>query len=225
MARHDTFVPFEQALPADGRIEDRDTMAKMAFDRVVALIALVIVAPLMVGVTLWIALRDPGPILFAHPRIGKGGRMFNCLKFRTMAVDADAILARHLARDPAAAEEWRQSRKLRHDPRITPLGAMLRRTSLDELPQLINILRGEMSLVGPRPIVPAETWHYGTAIRDYLSLRPGLTGLWQVSGRSDTGYPDRVRLDQTYVRGRSFGRDLVILWQTVGVVLRREGSC
>jgi exopolysaccharide production protein ExoY len=225
MARYDTFAPFERAMPmADGLIQDHDSIAKIAFDRVAALLALIIVAPLMLGVILWIAWRDPGPILFAHPRIGKQGRMFYCLKFRTMAADTDAILARHLADNPDAADEWRQSRKLRDDPRITPLGATLRRTSLDELPQLLNILKGEMSFVGPRPIVPAESWHYGHAISDYLSVRPGLTGLWQVSGRSDTGYHDRVRLDQLYVSGRTFWRDLVILWKTVGVVLGRKGS-
>lgn len=226
--RHDT-AAFDAALPAgdDGwmpRRADGDDLAKMTFDRVVAALALLMLAPVLLAIAAWIALRDQGPVLFAHPRIGKNGRMFRCLKFRTMAVDADAILSRHLAESPAAAAEWRATQKLRDDPRVTRLGRFLRRTSLDELPQLFNILRGEMSLVGPRPIVEAEVHHYGAAIFDYMSVRPGLTGLWQVSGRSDVGYTERVRMDQRYVRDCTLRNDLRILWRTVGVVLRREGS-
>ncbi len=198
--------------------------AKVVFDRVSAGLGLLAVSPVMLGIAAYIWMRDPGPILFAHKRIGKDGEPFPCFKFRTMAVDADEILARHLAHSPEAAREWLETRKLRKDPRVTPLGAVLRRTSLDELPQLLNVLRGEMSLVGPRPIVEQEVRHYGEAMQDYMSVRPGLTGLWQVSGRSDVGYAQRVDLDRAYVRQRSFLGDLGILLRTVEVVLRRKGS-
>jgi exopolysaccharide production protein ExoY len=202
----------------------RDTLTKLAFDRVSAGIVLFTISPIMLGIAACIWARDPGPILYSHRRIGKDGRTFGCLKFRTMAVDADAILARHLAENPDAAREWEETQKLKDDPRVTPLGRTLRRLSLDELPQLINILKGEMSVVGPRPIVKDEVRHYGAAIRDYISVRPGLTGLWQVSGRSDVGYRDRVKLDQQYVRQRNFWTDLGIIFRTISVVVRRQGS-
>jgi exopolysaccharide production protein ExoY len=202
----------------------RDTVGKMAFDRVSAGIVLFTISPIMLAIAASIWARDPGPILYSHRRIGKDGRTFGCLKFRTMAVDADAILARHLAANPEAAREWEETQKLKDDPRVTPLGRTLRRLSLDELPQLINILKGEMSVVGPRPIVKDEVRHYGAAIRDYVSVRPGLTGLWQVSGRSDVGYRDRVKLDQQYVRQRNFWTDLGIIFRTISVVVRRQGS-
>jgi len=201
-----------------------DSAMKMVFDRVSSGLGLVALAPFMLAIAAVIWVRDPGPILFAHQRIGKYGRSFRCLKFRTMKVDADAILAQHLAEDPEAKVEWEATQKLRDDPRVTPLGATLRRTSLDELPQLIHILRGEMSVVGPRPIVRNEVAHYGAAFRDYMSVRPGLTGLWQVSGRSDVGYRERVMLDQQYVRQRSFLGDLGIIFRTVGVVVQGKGS-
>lgn len=201
-----------------------DTFVKQVFDRLIAAASLLALSPLLIMLAVFIRVKDPGPVLFAHRRIGKGGKAFYCLKFRTMTVNADPILARHLAEHPEAAQEWRETQKLRNDPRVTPLGAMLRRTSLDELPQLINILKGEMSLVGPRPIVMDEVSHYGSAIRDYMAVRPGLTGLWQVSGRSDVGYRERVMLDQQYVRQRNFWVDLGIILRTVSVVLRRQGS-
>lgn len=197
---------------------------KLAFDRAAAALGLVLLLPLLAIIAALIYLRDPGPVLFAHERIGRNGKRFRCYKFRTMKMDGDAVLERHLASDPQAACEWKATRKLRRDPRVTALGDALRRSSIDELPQLINILRGEMSIVGPRPIVEEEVHHYGQAIEDYLSVRPGLTGLWQISGRSDIGYIDRVRLDQTYVRTRSFPGDLRIILRTVGVVLTQRGS-
>ncbi len=201
-----------------------DPLSKTLLDRGAALLALVMLAPLFLMVAALIYLRDPGPVFFAHRRIGKGGRSFRCLKFRTMAMDGDAILERHLACNDTAASEWRETRKLKDDPRVTPLGDVLRRSSLDELPQLINILRGDMSIVGPRPIVEDEVRFYGAAMADYLSVRPGLTGLWQISGRNDVGYGQRVRLDQEYVRGQSFGGDLGIILRTVRVVLQQKGS-
>jgi len=177
---------------------------------------------LMVAALVW--LSDPGPVLYGHVRIGKGGRSFRCLKFRSMVLDGDKVLSAHLAANPEAALEWEAVRKLKSDPRVTPLGRVLRKTSLDELPQLINVLKGEMSLVGPRPIVADEARHYGAAIRDYMAVRPGLTGLWQIGGRSDTSYAERVRLDQTYVQRRNLGLDLWILMRTVVVVLKGRGS-
>lgn len=171
-----------------------------------------------------IYLRDPGPVLYGHRRIGRHGRVFRCLKFRTMVQDSDAVLARHLAASPEAAAEWAAARKLRADPRVTGIGARLRKASLDELPQLFNVLCGEMSLVGPRPIVTDEARHYGEALAAYLAVRPGVTGLWQISGRSDTSYAERVELDRAYVRGRTMALDLWILVRTVVVVLKGRGS-
>jgi lipopolysaccharide/colanic/teichoic acid biosynthesis glycosyltransferase len=146
------------------------------------------------------------------------------LKFRTMVVNAEATLARHFEKNPAARQEWEATQKLRDDPRVTPLGRFLRATSLDELPQLFNVLAGDMSLVGPRPIVRGEIIRYGTYFEDYASARPGLTGLWQVSGRSDVDYDKRVALDRSYVMGWSLSGDLMILLRTVKVVFSRVGS-
>jgi exopolysaccharide production protein ExoY len=202
----------------------RGDLVKAGIDRSAALLALVLLLPMLLMVAALIWLRDPGPVLFAHPRVGQGGRMFRCLKFRTMVRNGDEVLARHLERSPEAAREWEETRKLRDDPRVTRLGRTLRKTSIDELPQLINVLKGEMSLVGPRPIVEAEARHYGAVMREYTAVRPGLTGLWQVGGRSDTTYAERVRLDQTYVRTQSLALDLKIILRTVVVVLKGRGS-
>lgn len=209
----------------DGHLRDglRDAV-KGGFDRLAAAVGIVILLPLLLVVAVAIYLRDPGPVLYAHRRIGRGGQVFRCLKFRTMVLNGDEVLARHLAENPTAAREWADSRKLRQDPRVTRLGARLRRSSIDELPQLINVLKGEMSLVGPRPIVLDEARHYGAALGDYLSVKPGLTGLWQISGRSDTSYAERVALDRRYVRDRGFWVDLGIILRTVAVVARGRGS-
>ena len=196
---------------------------KSAFDFAAAAVLLVLLLPVFVVVGLLIRL-DGGPAMFSHRRVGTGGRRFQCLKFRSMVLDADAVLARLLRDDPTAAEEWAATQKLRNDPRITPIGRILRKTSLDELPQLINVLRGEMSLVGPRPIVENEVNRYGDQIRYYMAARPGMTGLWQVSGRSETTYDDRVRLDVRYVREWSLWQDIAILLKTVLVVIQRRGA-
>ncbi len=166
-------------------------------------------------------------LFYRHRRIGRDGNPFDCLKFQTMRPDADAVLASLLAADPALRAEWHMAQKLRDDPRVTRVGRFLRATSLDELPQLLNVLRGEMSLVGPRPVVQAELEEfYGEeGLNAYCSVRPGITGLWQVSGRSDIGYAERVRLDIRYVQSRSFVLDLRILCQTVRVVLSCRGAC
>ena len=168
---------------------------------------------------------DGGPIFFAHRRVGIGGRPFHCLKFRTMVVDSDRVLEEALAQDPLMAAEWTSSRKLNRDPRVTAIGRFLRKTSLDELPQLINVLRRDMSLVGPRPIVENEVHLYGENIAQYYAIRPGLTGLWQISGRSSISYGRRVELDTWYVNNRTIWRDLAVLLKTVPVVLRRQGAC
>lgn len=191
---------------------------------VVALAALLFLLPVMLLVGLVIYAQDGGPILFAHQRIGLNGRRFYCLKFRSMAADAEQRLAALLATDPAARAEWQKDHKLRRDPRVTRLGAFLRKTSLDELPQLLNVLRGDMSLVGPRPIVEAEIAKYGRRFRDYCAVKPGITGLWQVRGRNDTSYRTRVALDCVYARRRNVGLDAYIIACTVPAVLARRGS-
>lgn len=191
---------------------------------IVCLAALVFLAPLLVTVAVLIHLQDGGPVLFAHTRIGRGGRKFRCLKFRTMAVDAEARLQAYLACDPAARAEWKLDHKLKHDPRITPIGEFLRKSSLDELPQLLNVLRGEMNLVGPRPIVQDEIVRYGPRFNHYCRVKPGITGLWQVSGRNDVSYRRRVAMDTLYARNRSIRGDLFILMMTAPAVLFRRGS-
>jgi exopolysaccharide production protein ExoY len=186
---------------------------------------LVLVSPLLLLIVALIKATSKGPVIFAHNRIGFEGRAFKCLKFRTMVIDADRVLAEHLARDPAAAEEWRESQKLSHDPRVTPFGRILRKTSLDELPQLFNILKGDMSCVGPRPIVQEELDRYGPVRSEYFGARPGLTGLWQVTGRSSTDYAHRVSLDAQYLRNWSLWADFGILCRTTLAVMRINEAC
>lgn len=180
--------------------------------------------PVLAAVAVAIRVDSPGPVLFAQTRIGKGGRKFRAWKFRTMVRDAEEVLERYLAEHPEFREEWLQDQKLRRDPRVTRVGRFLRRTSLDELPQLWNVLRGEMSLVGPRPIVDEEVARYGPRFALYAQVLPGITGLWQVSGRNDTTYEERVELDSYYVRNWSPWLDLYILARTVWVVLTARGA-
>lgn len=198
--------------------------AKRAFDLLAALAVLVLLSPALALIALLIRAHDGGPALYRQERIGLGGRTFKCLKFRSMVMDGDAHLAAHLAASPAAAREWALNRKLRSDPRITPIGSFLRKTSLDELPQLFNIVRGEMSLVGPRPVVAAELARYGLARVHYMRSRPGLTGLWQVSGRSHTSYRQRVEFDRTYVNRWNFFWDISIIVRTIPALLFRSGA-
>jgi exopolysaccharide biosynthesis polyprenyl glycosylphosphotransferase len=196
---------------------------KRGSDVVLASLLLLALAPLLCAIALLVR-QDGGPVFYRQVRVGEGGRLFQCVKFRSMLANGDGLLAELLARDPAVAAEWAAAYKLARDPRVTPLGRVLRRTSLDELPQLFNVLRGEMSLVGPRPVVPSELSKYGGATDFYLAVRPGLTGLWQVSGRSDTTYEQRVRLDAWYVQHRSSWLDLTILLRTAPAVLLRRGA-
>ncbi len=189
----------------------------------IAAALLLLVLPLLLVIGACIVLQDGGPVLFAHRRIGRGGRPFDCLKLRTMLRDAEVRLEDVLASDPGARQEWDRDHKLRRDPRVTALGSFLRRSSLDELPQLINVIRGDMNLVGPRPIVQAEVQRYGRRFRHYCSVKPGITGLWQVSGRNDVSYRTRVAMDCLYARHRSPGYDVKLLVVTVPAILLRRG--
>ena len=196
---------------------------KRTVDVLGALLICAVFSPLILVIALMMSLEG-GPILFRHRRIGRGGEPFGCLKFRTMVPNAEQILQDLLEKDPAAKAEWVRDHKLRSDPRIPPIGRFLRKTSLDELPQLWNVLRGEMSLVGPRPIVKEEMLRYGRHLRTYLAAKPGVTGLWQVTGRNDTDYRRRVVMDTYYVRKRSLLMDLRILFKTVKVVIWGHGA-
>ncbi len=167
---------------------------------------------------------SPGPIFFSHRRIRGHGRFFSMWKFRTMCVNSSEVLETYLAANPEARAEWRKTHKLKHDPRVTQVGEFLRRTSLDELPQLWNVVTGTMSLVGPRPIVAAEVEKYGQFFADYCMVKPGVTGLWQVSGRSQISYPERVQLDRSYAQNWSLGRDVKILCRTLSSVVNQDGA-
>lgn len=197
---------------------------KIVFDFVLTLIGTVAISPILLFLAVWIYKDSPGPVIFKHIRIGKDGREFPCYKFRSMCVDAKEKLAELLKNDPEARAEWKHDFKLKNDPRITKSGAFLRKTSLDELPQIFNVLKGEMSLVGPRPVIKEELERYGEYVGDYLMVRPGITGMWQVSGRSDIDYTERVLLDSWYVRNWSVWIDIVMLFKTFKVVLLRKGA-
>lgn len=217
-----------RALPAPGHTGTKpgllgEEAMMRVFDVVVAFAALVLFLPLMLVIAAAIRLSSQGPALFSHMRVGQGGQMFPCLKFRSMVVDAQARLEEHLAESPAARAEWARDQKLRNDPRITRIGAILRKTSLDELPQLWNVLVGQMSIVGPRPIVHDEIVRYGNRFADYCLVRPGLTGLWQVSGRNDISYLARVRLDAFYSRNRSLAFNIAICLRTVPALMQSRG--
>ncbi len=204
----------EQTLP---------TLAKRALDVVVSGAALVVLSPVML-VLVALVRRDGGSAFFGHKRIGRDGKMFACLKFRSMVMGGDAILKKHLEENPEAAAEWKATQKLQNDPRVTKLGKFLRASSLDELPQLINVLRGDMSLVGPRPIVKDEVAHYKHNMDYYHRVRPGVTGLWQVSGRNDVSYEQRVQMDSWYVRNWSLWHDIAIICKTFPAVFKRSGA-
>ncbi|MBV9994432.1 MAG: sugar transferase [Caulobacteraceae bacterium] len=216
------FGPFNTSVPL--RRVERGTLRRV-LDLTLALTLIVMLLPLLILISLLIKIQDGGPVLFTQERIGRKGARFRCHKFRSMRPDAEAVLAALLASDPPLRREWELHHKLKKDPRITLLGDFLRRSSLDELPQLFNILTGEMSIVGPRPIVEAEIKRYGRWYRYYTTVRPGLTGLWQVSGRSDVDYRRRVAMDRLYVRSRSLNSYVWILMATIPAVLLRRGSC
>ncbi|OQC14003.1 MAG: UDP-glucose:undecaprenyl-phosphate glucose-1-phosphate transferase [Lentisphaerae bacterium ADurb.Bin082] len=197
---------------------------KAAWELPLTVLLFVVFLPLGTLLALLIKLTSPGPAIYRARRIGRHGRTIYVLKFRTMFVDADQKLEAILDENPELMREWQRKFKLSNDPRITPLGKILRRTSLDELPQLWNVLRGDMALVGPRPIVEQERELYGEHLTDLLTVQPGMTGLWQVSGRSNTTYAERVALDMHYVENWSPWLDLMILGKTLGVVLKGTGA-
>ncbi len=197
---------------------------KRGLDVALASLALLAALPFLAACAAAIRLTSEGPLFFLQSRLGQGGKAFSIVKFRTMVVNAEAVLTEYLAAHPEAKQEWMTDHKLRMDPRITPVGRFMRKFSLDELPQLWNVVKGEMSLVGPRPIVASEIPKYGESYADYCRVRPGLTGLWQVSGRNDTGYTQRVELDRHYVRCWSVTRDLEIIARTLPAVVRSAGA-
>lgn len=199
-------------------------LLKWLFDMILTLAGTICISPLLLILGLWIHFDSPGPVIFKHRRIGKDGKEFYCYKFRTMCVDAEDKLEELLETDPKAKKEWEENFKLKQDPRVTRSGNFLRSTSLDELPQIFNVLKGEMSLVGPRPIIEEEIHYYGKYIDDYFMVRPGITGMWQTSGRSDTGYEQRVQMDTWYVRNWDFWFDVVLLWRTMKVVIQQKGA-
>jgi len=198
----------------------RDEMLKAIMDFSLTVIGLALISPLLLILAVIVKLDSPGPVLYRRRVMGRGGTQFDAFKFRTMLVNGDEILAAH----PELRAEWEREQKLKDDPRITRSGQWLRKLSLDELPQLFNVLRGQMSLVGPRMIAPVEVTRYGNDVAELLTVKPGLTGLWQVSGRSDLGYADRARLDMEYVRTRSFWLDLKLLLLTLPTVLLKKGA-
>jgi exopolysaccharide production protein ExoY len=190
----------------------------------ISLVAAIFLLPALVVIALAIWAYDGGPVFYGHTRIGWKGKAFRCWKFRSMAVDGDRILRDYIESNPEARAEWLKDHKLRNDPRITPIGRFIRASSIDELPQLWNVLVGEMSLVGPRPIVAAEIAKYGSVFAAYISCRPGITGLWQISGRNDVSYETRVALDLKYAQTRSVFLNLSIIFRTIPAVVSRRGS-
>ncbi len=196
-------------------------IGKRGMDMSIALVALLLASPLLLVLAVLVKMSSKGPVFFAHRRLGRNGREFHCLKFRTMIANAEE----RLKRDPQLRQRFEEKFKLEDDPRITPLGSFLRKTSLDELPQLFHVLTGEMSLVGPRPIVEAELAKYSIYAKKLLTVKPGLSGLWQVCGRSDTTYPQRVMMDMQYIDHRSLGLDMRLMLLTVSAVVRKSGAC
>lgn len=197
---------------------------KRSFDVCGALAALIVFSPLFLMLAALVKLSDGGSVLYRHGRVGRNGQIFDCLKFRTMVPNGDAVLAAHLAKHPECREEWLATRKLKDDPRVTRFGLVMRKLSLDELPQIVNILIGDMSIVGPRPVVKKELEMYGKAAGYYLKSRPGLTGLWQISGRNDVSYEQRVAYDMHYVKNWSLVFDVKIILRTVPAVCMSRGS-
>lgn len=197
---------------------------KRAMDLAIALPMAIFLIPGFIALAILIYIDDPGPVFFRHRRRGAGGKTFACLKFRSMVRDAEKRLEDLLASDPALRREWEENHKLKDDPRLTGIGGFLRRYSIDELPQLWNIIRGDMSIVGPRPIVDDEVRRYGNEIDYYDAVRPGVIGLWQISGRSDTTYAERIEMDVEYAQRRNIFLDLGILIGSVPAILSRKGA-
>ncbi len=214
----------QDALPTNNFIALANRALVRVCDILISAVALVFLLPVFLLVAILVKLQDGGPVFYGQNRIGHKGREFKCYKFRSMHLRSDEVLAKILATDPVALKEWQADHKLKNDPRITPLGKFLRKTSLDELPQLWNVLRHDMSLVGPRPIVKAEIVKYGRSFRNYTSVLPGITGAWQVMGRNDVTYRRRVAIDRWFSRRPTIGAYLKIMVMTVPAVLAQRGS-
>jgi Undecaprenyl-phosphate galactose phosphotransferase WbaP len=221
------YYPRAHAITDPALISSADkanSLIKRLFDIGAALSGLVLLSPILITASLFIWLQDRGPILYGHKRVGRKGRHFRCWKFRSMVRHGDEVLRAYLEAHPAAKAEWERTQKLANDPRVTRIGAFIRKTSIDELPQLWNVLIGEMSIIGPRPITRPELDRYGPDRRYYLLVRPGITGLWQVSGRSNTSYERRIALDRQYLENWSYKQDITILMRTPLAVLRSDGA-
>lgn len=218
------FTPFSGRLAARDRYRVQSSRVKRAIDLLLATPVLVLVSPLLMAIYALLKIFDPGPALFTQQRIGRYGRSFVVYKFRTMRVDAAERLEHLLANDPKAAAEWAEYQKLRNDPRVTMFGRFLRKSSLDELPQLLNILRGEMSVIGPRPVAADEMQRYGADVPFYMAVRPGVLGLWQVRGRNELTYAQRVAYDVEYVKTWSIWQDVKIMLEAIPVVLMGKGA-
>ena len=202
----------------------RNRVIKRVFDLLFTICGGLCILPFLLVIAVMVAFDNKGNVIFAHRRIGRGGKEFKCYKFQTMIPNAQEALEKYLAENPEARKEWEESFKLTNDPRVTKLGNILRKTSLDEMPQLWNVIKGDMSLVGPRPIVAKEIERYGEYFREYAMVTPGITGMWQASGRSDTTYEERVEMDTWYVRNRSVWIDLMYLFKTVKIVFTGKGA-
>lgn len=202
----------------------RSKLFKRVLDVAISFFGLLFLAPLLGCIAILIKIDSSGKVFYLSPRVGKGGKVFNMLKFRTMYRNADQILQNELLLHPEMQKEWSEYQKLKNDPRITRIGAFLREYSLDELPQLCNVLLGDMSIVGPRPVLLFQSEKYGEAIKEYIQISPGITGLWQVSGRNNTDYAHHIELDLEYIQHWSFWLDIYILMKTVKVVLSRDGA-
>lgn len=214
----------EQSQSGGNIYESNVELFTRACDIALSVAALVFLAPVLFTVALFVYLQDGGPIFYGQDRIGKNGKKFKCYKFRSMLVDSAERLEKLLATDAEAREEWEKDHKLKNDPRITKFGNFIRKTSLDEFPQLWNVIKGEMSLVGPRPIVYNEIVKYGSSFRYYKSVKPGITGMWQVSGRNNIDYVRRVAIDRKFVQSKSAFLYLYIIFATVPAVLAQKGS-
>ncbi len=211
------------SFPLPARI--RHIPIKRIFDILFSSFALVVLSPIFLLIAGLISITSPGKVVYGHVRIGRGGRPFKCYKFRSMYTDADKRLLEILINCPEKKAEWERTFKLKDDPRVTPIGKFLRKTSLDELPQFWNVLLGDLSVVGPRPVVAQElAFHFREKSEKILMIRPGMTGLWQVSGRNDTSYEERIRLDEEYIDSRSFWKDLKLIFKTVICLFSRKGA-
>lgn len=221
LCTEDILQDVRQCPPLPGR---HRRILKTILEGILAVLALLCCSPLMLLIAAAVKLSSPGPVIYRARRLGKDGRPIEVWKFRTMHQHADVRLQEVLAQDPTLADEWQRRQKLDHDPRVTPLGRFLRRSSLDELPQLVNVLQGDMAIIGPRPIVDDEVPRYGDFYPVFASVKPGITGLWQVSGRNQLSYPTRVALDVAYIKNWSIWLDLYILQKTVLEILHGKGS-